>query len=399
MLLFENVKIGLVSIRSNPLRSALTLLGISIGIAAVLYVVILGEVTKASISKRLEALGSNVLMIRPGASHFRGVSTAINVENLTWDDARILAKDSDVIGTTVPVYSAAAGVEYQDVNWHGRITGTTPNYAPVSNCILSEGRFFTESELNQRQRVCVLGSTVRDELFADESPVGKSILINSKNFEVIGQLAIKGEEWNSPDDQIFVPLTTAQSRLFGIDYVTMIMAQLKSSRDYEEALYDIETTLRQRHRLRQDQDNDFSVRRQDFFLSTIQETNTELANFIILIALVSLVVGGIGIANMMLVSVTERTREIGARRAVGATRTIIMTQFVIEAIVLGSVGGLLGVLGGFVVNYFKAGWTLFIPLHWIVYSLLICMTVGLMAGLYPAYRAARMNVIDALRYE
>jgi putative ABC transport system permease protein len=209
----------------------------------------------------------------------------------------------------------------------------------------------------------------------------------------------KGESWRSPDDQIFVPLTTAQERLFGADHVSSILAQMSSAEAYEEALFDIETILRRNHRLREDQENDFRVRRQDFFLSTIQETNEELADFIVLIALVSLAVGGIGIANVMLVSVTERIREIGIRRAVGANRMMIVVQFLIEAIILGITGGIIGILGGTLFNHLIAGVELILPWVWIGYSVLICMGIGVIAGLYPAFRAARIDVIEALRYE
>jgi putative ABC transport system permease protein len=198
---------------------------------------------------------------------------------------------------------------------------------------------------------------------------------------------------------VFVPLTTAQERLFGVDHVNTILAQMESSEDYEEALFDIETILRRNHRLREEQDNDFRVRRQDFFLATIQETNEELADFIILIALVSLVVGGIGIANVMLVSVTERIREIGIRRAVGANRMMIITQFLIEAVVLGITGGVIGILGGTAFNHLVIGTELILPWVWIGYSILICMAIGVVAGLYPAIRAANIDVIEALRYE
>lgn len=399
MLLLENISLGFASLRANPLRSILTLIGIAVGIMAVLYVVLLGEATQKRINDRLQELGSNILVIRPGASHFRGVRTAQKVNNLTWEEANAIQANSAVITHTIPIYSGSVMAEYQDKNWNTRVTGTTPDYAPANNCIPIEGRFFTRTELTERKRVCILGSTVYQELFGTASPLGKSILINSKRYIVIGLLAAKGEFWDSPDDQIFVPLTTAQKRLFGVDHLNMVLAQLRSSDDYEEALFDIETILRQSHRLREDQDNDFRVRRQDFFLTTIQETNTELANFIILIALVSLVVGGIGIANVMLVSVTERIREIGIRRAVGATRTVIMTQFILESVVLGTVGGVLGVLGGLALNQWAIGATLMLPWVWIAYSLLICIGIGMIAGLYPAYRAAGMDVIEALRYE
>lgn len=399
MLLLENLKIGLGSLKTNPLRSILTLIGIAIGIAAVLYVVILGEVTKNQINERLQSLGSNILVIRPGPSHFGGVRTTTNVNNLTWEDAQLIQKISHVITLTLPLYSSPAGLEYQDKNWNAQVTGTLPEYASVNNSLPVEGRFFTAPEVAQQQRVCILGSKVSDELFGDQSPVGRFLLINSSRFEVIGLLETKGEFWNSPDNQVFIPLTTALNRLFGSDHLTGILAQLRSSTDYDEALFDIETTLRQLHRLRPDQDNDFSVTRQDFFLSMIQETNTELANFIILIALISLVVGGIGIANVMLVSVTERIREIGTRRAIGATRRIILAQFLMEAMVLGLVGGLLGLMGGLAVNFWLVGSKLIIPAVWIGYSFIICLSIGLVAGLYPAYRAAHMNVIEALRYE
>lgn len=399
MIILENINLGLQSLRSNPLRSALTLIGIAVGIAAVLYVVILGEITQKRINERLEALGSNVLLIRPGASHFHGVHTAVSLNNLTWDDARDIAASSEVITTTVPSYSGSGVVEFEDKNWNTRITGATPKYANVNNSRPLEGRFFSDLELVQRARVAVLGSTVHGELFGPETAVGRSIYINSRRFEVIGLLEPKGESWSSPDDQVFIPLTTAQERMYGVDHLDVILAQLNSAYDYEEALFDIETILRRNHRLRPDQDNDFRVRRQDFFLSTIQETNVELANFVIIIALVSLMVGGIGIANVMLVSVTERIREIGIRRAVGASRRMIITQFLIEATVLGIAGGALGVLGGMVFNKIIIGGELIMPWVWIGYSILICVGIGLAAGLYPAFRAAHINVIEALRYE
>jgi putative ABC transport system permease protein len=399
MIILENVKLGLQSLRYSPLRSVLTLIGIAVGIAAVLYVVTLGEITKRSINERLEALGSNVLMIRPGASRFHGVRTAMNVENLTWDDAGDIAADSRVITATVPVYSGSGVIEFEDKNTNSRVTGTTPEYASVNNTKAAEGRLFSDLELVQRARVCLLGATVHQELFGEGTSVGKSIYINSKLFEVIGLLEAKGESWSSPDDQVFIPLTTAQERLYGVDHLDMILAQYSSADDYEEALFDVETILRRNHRLRSDQENDFRVRRQDFFLSTIQETNIELARFVIIIALVSLIVGGIGIANVMLVSVTERTREIGIRRAIGANRTMIITQFLIEASVLGIAGGALGILGGTVFNKVIIGAELIMPWLWIGYSLLICVGIGLGAGLYPALRAAHLNVIEALRYE
>ncbi len=399
MLIWENTIIALQSLKGNPLRSALTLVGIAVGIGAVLYVVSLGEITKRNINARLQSLGSNVLMIRPSFSRQRGVSTGASVINLAEKDAFQIDSASEVITAVVPSFNGNATVEFGDKNWNARINGTMPNYFPVNNIILTEGRFFTALEANERARVCLIGSTVQQELFGTKSPVGEAIYIRAKRFEVIGLLKMVGESPFSPDEQVIMPLTTAQERLFGVDHLSTIYAQIDSSEHYDEALFDIETVLRKNHRLRDDQENDFRVNRQDFFLSTIQETNVELANFIILIALISLVVGGIGIANVMLVTVTERTREIGVRRAVGANRFMIIGQFLTEAVALGIVGGILGVAGGLLFNSFSMGAQFLIPYMWVAYSFGICIAVGVIAGLYPAMRAAKINVIEALRYE
>ncbi len=399
MIIRENILVALQSLKVNPLRSVLTLIGIAVGIAAVLYVVTLGEITKKRINERLQAMGSNVLTIRPGFSRSRGVSTSANVVNLALKDAEEIERTSEAITVTVPAYSGNAVAEYRDKNWNTRITGTTPEHRYVNNDHPVEGRFFDEDEVDERARVTVLGANVHKELFGAQSPIGESITLNAKHFEVIGLLGAKGEGWGSPDDQVYIPLTTAQERMFGVDYLSTILAQIRSPNDYDEALFDIETILRRNHRLRPDQENDFQVRRQDLFLATIQETNQEIADFIIIIALVSLVVGGIGIANVMLVSVTERTREIGVRRAIGAKRTYIILQFLTEAMMLGLLGGVIGVLGGTIFNRINIGEQLIFPWLWIVNSFFICAGIGMLAGLYPAFRAANANVIEALRYE
>lgn len=399
MVLFENLFLALKCLIANPLRSILTLIGMAVGIGAVLYVVVLGEITQQRINERLESLGSNVLLVRPGFSRMRGIRTGVNVVNLKWNDAKEIEDISKVINAAVPTYTAQGVTEFKDQNWTTRITGTTPDYELVNNDSTVEGRFFNQDEINTRARVCVIGATVHEKLFGDASPIGKPILIKSKRYTVIGLLGAKGESWWDPDDQIFVPLTTAQERLYGVDHLSSILAQMRSAEDFDEALFDIESVLRREHRLRPEQDNDFRVRRQDLYLATIRETNKEIADFIIIIALVSLVVGGIGIANVMLVSVTERTREIGIRRSIGAKKYHILIQFIIEAMVLGLLGGLLGVTGGVVFNHITIGSGLILPWNWIGYSFAICTGIGGMAGIYPAISAANKNVINALRYE
>ncbi len=399
MIVLENVLLAFQSLKSNPLRSILTLIGIAVGIGAVMYVVALGEVTQRSINERLESLGSNVLQIRPGYSRMHGVRTGENVVNLTWEDALLIERESKVITRVVPTFSTQVVSEFEGKNWSTRVTGTLPEYQSVNNEKAIEGRFFTQDEVDRRARVCLLGATVHEKLFEGKSPVGESILINSSRFTVIGLLGAKGETWQNPDDQIFIPLTTAQERIAGVDHLSSILAQMRSADDNDEALFDIESILRRSHRLRADQENDFQVRRQDLFLSTIQETNQEIADFIIVIALVSLVVGGIGIANVMLVSVTERTREIGIRRATGAQRAHILTQFLVEAATLGIIGGVLGIVGGMVFNTLYIGEGLILSADWILYSFCICAGIGTVAGIYPAMRAAKENIIEALRYE
>ncbi len=399
MSFFENIILAFQNLRANPLRSMLILIGMAVGIAAVLHVVVLGELTQQRINERLSQLGSNVLSIQPGYSWMHGVRTNAKAVSLKWSESNALAEQSPVIARTVPVYSGNGDAAFLDKNWATQITGTTPDYQEVNNESLIEGRFFSQTELEQRARVCVLGATVYEKLFKDESPIGKTILIKSKPFRVIGLLEAKGENWSNPDDQVFIPLTTAQERIFGVDHLSSILAQMRSAEDYDESLFDIETILRQNHRLQAKADNDFRVLRQDFFLAAIQETNKELAKFIIVIALVSLVVGGIGIANVMLISVTERTREIGIRRAIGAKKHQILFQFLTESIILGLLGGLLGISGGALFNHFYLGENAPLPVLWISYSFFICAGIGVLAGIYPAFRAAHRNVIDALRYE
>ncbi len=399
MIALENLRIALQSLLANPLRSVLILIGIAVGIAAVLHVVSLGEITQQRINDRLEAMGTNVLLIRPGYSRMHGVRTDQNVVNLTWDDARELEAESGVISLAVPTFSSPGSAEFRDRNWQTRLTGATAAYFTINNETLAVGSPFSEHEIAQRARVAVLGDTVWDELFDRRDPVGEKILVNSQRFTVIGALEAKGEGWSNPDDQIFVPVTTAQERLFGVDHLSSILAQIRDAADFDEALFDIESILRRSHRLRPDQDNDFRVRRQDFFLATIQDTNREITSLIIIIALVSLVVGGLGIANVMLVSVTERTREIGIRRSLGANRLHILVQFLAEAVALGITGGVIGILAGSSFNRFAIGPDATLSLDWVGYSFAICAGIGIVAGMYPATLAAYKNVLEALRYE
>jgi len=399
VIVFENLRLALQSLVANPLRSLLTLVGIAVGIAAVLHVVSLGQLTQQRVRERLDKLGTNVLSIRPGVSRVRGVHTDDVVTTFTRSDVEEIERESEAIALVAPTYSGGASAEFRDRNWPTRITGTTPAYFPINNEALALGRFFDDGEVKRRSRVAVLGDTVWRELFDGRDPLGAKILIQSQRFAVVGVLEAKGEGWANPDDQIYIPLTTAQERLFGVDHLSMALAQMRSEIDFEEALFDIETILRHSHRLRPDDENDFRVFRQDFFLATIRDANRDIARFVVAIALISLFVGGLGIANMMLVSVTERTREIGIRRALGASRSHVLLQFLTEAAVLGLAGGTVGIGAGFVSVRWLLGSHAGLPWTWVGNSFAICAAIGLVAGMYPAIRAARSDVIEALRYE
>jgi putative ABC transport system permease protein len=399
MNLLRDISVAIQSLRANPLRAFLTLLGMAVGIAAVIYVVMLGEVARARIQESLDALGANVLDVRPGGSRMRGVSQAQSRESLTWEDAREVLATSRVIAEVVPAFSGSGQAEFRERNHQTRITGTLPTYAAVNKHVAALGRWFDDGDVARTERVAVLGSEVVEALFPTGNAVGEIISLNDIRFEIVGILETKGAGWSNPDDQIFIPLTTAQLRLFGVDHLTRMYAQVRDESSIQEAFFDIESVLRRNHQLRADQPNDFRIRKQDVFLATTQAANQEVASLILLIAMVSLVVGGIGIANVMLITVVERTREIGVRRAIGARRRDILGQFLVEAGVLAIVGGGIGVAGGLVLNHFALPPIANVPVEWIGYSLAICLSVGLASGLYPAVKAAHLDVIDAIRHE
>ncbi|NUO83081.1 ABC transporter permease, partial [candidate division KSB1 bacterium] len=295
--------------------------------------------------------------------------------------------------------------KYGNKNTNTRITGTTPNYGEVRNVAAVQGRYFTPQEELTRARVCVIGSTVRDNLFdPNEDPIGKTARISRMNFQVIGVLETKGQSggWMNPDDQILIPLATAQMRLFGVDYISNSAIQVVDAAMMEKAFYDVERILRRQHRLRDTQDNDFNIRNQADIISTLTSSTQTFTTLLAGIAGVSLLVGGIGIMNIMLVSVTERTREIGVRKAVGARRRDIMMQFLMEALTLSLIGGTLGVLAGISASHLLArlaDWNTLISPESIAISFLFAAAVGIVFGLYPARRAALQDTIVALRYE
>lgn len=402
MLIGETLLIALQSIRGNLFRASLTMLGIIIGVAAVITMVALGTGAKAAIDAQMAALGGDILSIRSSHWFNRGVARDQNM--LTTDDAHALAIGSKYLDGVVPEIDARQQVEYGNRNLVSTILGTTPNYDEVHLFEVAVGRMFNESDDAARRRVAVLGSEIPGLLETDAtSIVGRKIQIRSISFDVIGVLESKGSGgWRNPDDDIWIPLRTAQFRVTGNKLVENISARVRDGVAIELAMVDIERILRREHGILPGADNDFSIMNRKQFLDSRQEAAEVFTYLLAGIAGVSLVVGGIGIMNIMLVTVTERTREIGIRKAMGATKGNIMLQFLVEAMTLCLLGGGLGLALGAGASYVAAefaGWQTQITSASVVTAFTFSAAVGLVFGMWPAKRAANLDPIDALRYE
>jgi len=405
MELREGFSVALDSVIANKMRAALTMLGIIIGVGAVITAVSIGKGAQKAVTERIQALGSNLLFIEAGSSRSGPVMAAVGSSiKLTRKDVEAVEAQCDEIIAVVPEFRRGAQVKAGNKNWNTRIVGTTPNYGEVRNVAVVAGRYFTAQEEQMRARVCLIGSTVKDNLFdSSEDPIGKTLRISRMNFQIIGVLETKGQSggWMNPDDQVLIPLATAQMRLFGVDFINNAALQVADASLMDNAFYDVERVMRREHRLRDNQDNDFSIRNQADMVAVFTDTQKIFTLLLTGIAVVSLVVGGIGIMNIMLVSVTERTREIGVRKAVGAKRRDILMQFLMEAVALSLTGGFLGILVGVGASKIlpRIGFNTAISLESIGVSCLFAAAVGIIFGIYPAFRAARQNAIVALRYE
>ncbi len=402
--LIESFKTALTSLWVNKLRSLLTMLGIIIGVGAVITMIGLGEGAQRAVQERLESMGSNLLTVQPGAARGGGRAVrAAGTARLYVSDADAILERAEFIDAVVPEMTRNLQVQYLNRNWEARVVGTTPFYPEVRNHMPVDGRFFTDSENRAAAKVAVIGSAIATELYGRGSAVGETIRIAGERFQVIGVLEEKGTGgWRNPDEQVFVPLMTAQRRLLGRDYLSSISVQVISQNDMEMATFEVERVLRREHRLRPDQDNDFRIRNQADLIETFQDTQRTFSFLLAGIAGVSLIVGGIGIMNIMIVSVTERTREIGIRKAVGARRRDIMTQFLLEAVMLSIIGGIIGIAGGIFASDMLArfaGWNTVILIEAVVLSFMFAASIGIFFGIYPARKAAGQNVIDSLRYE
>jgi putative ABC transport system permease protein len=400
----ETVEVAFRSIRANPLRAILTMLGIIIGVAAVITMLALGTGAQRAIDQQISALGARLLVVYPGQYHWRGVASDQGAD-LTTDDARALARDAPLLSDVVPEVQQSLQVEYGSRNANLSVLGTTSNFAAVRDYSVGFGRMFTRGDAEARRRYAVLGASVPGMLGATGAAlVGQTLLVRGIPFEIVGIFNEKGSEgsWFNPDEQLLIPLPTAQYRVFGTKRLRSISVQVAEGVPLEQGMVDVERVLRREHRIRPGGENDFRIRDRRAILATQQQASQIFTYLLASIAGVSLLVGGIGIMNIMLVSVTERTREIGIRKALGATRGNILTQFLVEALVLCLVGGVLGIgvgAAGAVVLARVAEWNTFVSAGAVALAFCFSAAVGILFGLWPARRAARLNPVDALRYE
>ena len=404
MLVFEIIAVAMGAIRANALRSVLTTLGIVIGVGAVITMVALGEGAQQRVQQQIETMGTTVLTIRPGQQFWGGVSrgeTQMRIE-----DAEALRSETLGLLKVSPELQSRMQVAYLRWNSSNTLMGVWPEYFEIYNHEVVAGRFFTEGELRGRRRVAVLGHNLPESLgeIPPELLIGQTIQLRGIPFEVIGVLAEKGDAaWVRPDDQVFIPQSTAQYRVMGgRDRLNAIYASTESTEELDKAYGEIDRIMRREHRIRPGEEADFNIRNSADLLETFNETNETFTLLLAGIAGVSLLVGGIGIMNIMLVSVTERTREIGVRKALGATRRAIMTQFLVEALFLCVLGGLLGVVVGYGAAELMtrvAEWEPVVAPQAVAVALAFSAGIGLFFGIWPARRASMLDPIDALRYE
>jgi putative ABC transport system permease protein len=402
----STLQIAFRALARNKMRSALTMLGIIIGIGAVIAMIGIGQGADQAVQKQIATLGSNMLFISAGSSSFGGIRFGFgSTKTLIEEDITAVVKECPAVVAAAPGTQTSSQVVYENDNWGTRIIGTTPEYFDIRNWPFESGTSFTQDDVITAANVAVIGETVRKNLFASTNPVGKTIRIGNLPFLVVGTLTAKGQSAalsEDQDDAIFAPLTTVQKKITGQPWLRFAAVSAKSRGASFAAQQQIEALLRDRHRIRVGQADDFSVRNLADIADVASEASQVMTALLGSIGGVSLLVGGLGIMNIMLVSITERTREIGVRIAVGATERDVQRQFLIEAITISLLGGAAGIIAGVGSSYLisaTAGWPIAISKTAILFVALISIAIGVFFGFYPARKAARLDPIEALRYE
>ena len=402
MLILDLFKMAIRSLISHKLRTFLTALGIIIGVASVISMISIGEGARQQTLSTISKFGTNIITIKPGNKKSRHVSTG-KVDTLMLKDATFIEQNVPLItGVAAQVYRSAQ-LKFGNKNTNTTVRGTGKNYRRIANFEMQKGRYFNQQEINVAKRVCILGATVVKNLFAEANPLGETIKVDGKNFMVIGITEPKGAlSWFDPDDQIFIPVTTAQKRVFGMNHIQSIDVQASKIEDLEVIKEDITQVLRIRHNIAEGKENDFYVQNSSQWLNSWGDAAKTFTYLLGGIAAISLMVGGIGIMNIMLVSVTERTREIGIRKAIGAKKKEILEQFLIESVLISFLGGGAGVLLGMGISEIVSNigeWETIVSTKSILLAFGFSVGIGIFFGFYPANKAANMNPIEALRYE
>lgn len=400
------LKIAFKALNNNKMRGFLTMLGIIIGVASVITMLAIGQGSKQSIKAQISEMGSNMIMIHPGNMERGGVrQSADAMQTLKVADYEALRDDTKYLAAVSPQVSSSGQFINGANNYPSQIYGVTPDYLEIRRLKVKEGSIFSEQDIKSAAKVCVLGQTVVDNLFPNgENPVGRVVRFNKIPFTVVGVLEEKGSNsmGQDQDDVVLAPYTTIMKRILAIDYIQGIFASAKSEELSEEATEEVTAILRSNHRLKEDADDDFSIRSQQELSEMMNSTSDMMTVLLACIAGISLLVGGIGIMNIMYVSVTERTREIGLRMSIGARGRDILAQFLIEAVIISVTGGVIGVILGVVASELVniiAHWPVSVQFYSVILSFLVCTVTGVFFGWYPAKKAASLDPIEAIRYE